>query len=149
VFDATGHELGLLAGDLRPNSNILPTYIEGIGAVVMLVELGGIDKSPIGVYYAGSGCTGQAYVEKFVSFVHWDLAPQVDGGEARLFIAQRVEGSEADVESAGTAGSPCDDLTDAPRTLPHAVPADEITMNDLGLPYPLALPLFIAPISGE
>jgi hypothetical protein len=136
VFDALGEEIGLLVrfGDS------LRVYLESIGASIFLDSEEGflIVESPGGqVIFEDLNCQGQGFVpQRFVA--------RLTGENGRFFIGRRVPSVDLGLTYQSRFGGACfNDQLSGP--INGVVPADEIMLEDLGLSFPLAAPLYVAP----
>jgi len=131
VFDALGTEVGLLAQWHNPNDEFrtYPVSLESVRATILL-DVGGklVIESPGGqVFLAEPDCTGQAYDDR-------RYVATVTGEGGRLFIGREVPSSNPDSESRLPGPTCANDQLSSP--LMNSVPADEITLDDLGLSFP-------------
>ncbi len=149
VFDGTGAELGLLIG-LEAAADSLLVYLQGIGAYTRISTITGqlLDDTNNALYFEGAGCTGQAYLETEANRSASRLVTPVIDGTERYFVGGNQHVGVVAVESFvtfghATANSVCKGPTSTPAV--GAVLAEELQVGDLGLPLPLALPIYIAP----
>lgn len=138
MFDALGTEIGWLAQwNANGESRAYRVYLDRVEATILL-DVGGtlVIESPGGqVFFEGLDCTGQAFVER-------RYVGRVTGEGGRLFIGRRVPSSDPEYQSR-LPGVCANDQVSGQHT--DAVPADEITLGDLGLSLPLPAPLYVAP----
>ena len=142
MFDANGTEIGpLVQGQPGgPGDGQFWVYLESIGATVKLLQSGDLYVHGDQIFFSELNCQGQAYVQRgFVAY----LAGTNPAGSGRLFVGQRVPSVDPNYLSR-LPGTLCyNDQHSGPLT--DAVPADEISLGDLGLSFLLPAPLYIAP----
>jgi hypothetical protein len=141
VFDALGTELGWLVN--RNTERIYRVFLESINAAALFGVSGGLLADVYdGVYFNGLDCTGQAFVSQW--FVGSLVIPaNVPGWTGRLFVGRegvpRMENVEL-VSVYNTRGACENEGGGAPYWV---IPADEVTLEDLGLDFPLPAPLYV------
>ena len=136
VFDALGIEIGWLVV-WGPNHHRV--YLESVGATTRLEVGGTLVIESATVSFEDLDCTGQGYVERrFVGRVEGDGI----GEGVRLFIGREVPSFDT-VDYLSQFVGQCNNGQQQPLT--DAIPADEITLDDLGLTFPLPAPLYVAP----
>ena len=136
MFDALGNEIGWLVsfGTLQHR-----VYLDSVGATVTLDVDGTLVIESATVSFEDLDCTGQGYVERrFVGRVVGDGI----GEDVRLFIGRAVPSFDT-VDYLSQFVGQCNNGQQQPLT--DAIPADEITLEDLGLTFPLPAPLYVAP----
>jgi hypothetical protein len=159
VFDATGAEVGLFVERVRTDSwtkDAIVAYRATVPAIVTLNHKRGslANRHATQLLFSEAGCEGQAYLFNPYpaegSFTAAELFIVLIDGIQRLFLGANESAIEEIVasESWATAGdlyeAGCLDL-DAPQLFSDLVRANEITLDHLGLTFPLPAPLYIAP----
>ena len=142
VYDANGTEIGpLVEGAPGGRSdNLLWVYLESINATVRLSPAGNLSIYDDQIFFSELNCQGQAYVKHGYAAY---LAGTNPTGSGRLFVGQRVPSVDPDYESRLGGPTCANDQASGPLT--DAVPADEVSLGDFGLSFPLPAPLYIAP----
>lgn len=153
LFDSSGHEIGLLVGPLAfEPGNVAPgsyeVYLPSSGLTIAIDSFGRIDPYPRATvfYFEQQDCQGQAYLwnEKLIGSRVYCLEGGSETCGNRFFVTNRSEAANVYVLS--SASPNCNNLG---RIVERAIPADEISLGDLGLTFPLPTPLYIATGSGQ
>ena len=147
VFDGTGTEIGPLV-DWSQDGESISVYLRNIGAYTELSTRTGLlqDENSSAVYFGGAGCTGQPYLETGGKGAASRLFSPIIEGTERYFVGSNelaemvTVGSFASFGREGNATCGGDTGTGLRTVL-----ADEISLEALGLSFPLPLPIYIAP----
>ena len=136
VFDALGTDIGLLAQWNNPDAELRQyrVYLDSVKATVLLDVGGTLVIESAQPFFEDADCTGQAFIER-------RYVKRVAGEGGRLFIGRGVPSFDPEYQSRLPGPVCANDQASGPLT--NAVPADEITLDDLGLSFPRPGPLYI------
>jgi hypothetical protein len=127
VVDANGQSLGLLVGIQRGFS--FTVFLPALESSVEIHRSGNVAPSGSS-WFAEPGCTGQAFVDSDDAHLIW-VSPE------RFFVPRVEPEKSVTVKSRLDSDGECVD----DESQENAVPADEV--DDLGIDFPVAVPLFI------
>ena len=140
VFDALGAEIGLLMDRVGTRGD-LQVFLESVEVVIWLTPGGDLlDRGADQIFWNELDCQGQAFIERrYVG----DLSGPL-GAAGPLFVGRRVPSIDLVEYQSRDPGAGCaNDQASGPLT--DAIPADAITLAELGLTFPLRAPLYVAP----
>ncbi len=141
------YEIGLLV-DWSQDGESISVYLGNIGAYTELSTRTGLlqDENGSVVYFGDAGCTGQPYLEAGGNGAASRLfSPIIDGTE-RYFVGSNELAEMIPVESFASFGREGNATCGGPTgTGLRTVLAEEISLEAIGLSFPLPLPIYIAP----
>jgi hypothetical protein len=146
VFDGLGMEIGWLAHWTPGSNDTYRVFLDSIDAAALLNVSGDLVVKQTTIYFDEPDCTGWAFIpHRYVA----RLAAVGAGTTVQLFVGRAAPPSR-DIEVASHLRHPglCENDTNSRPAL--GIPADEVTIDDLSLTFPLPAPLYIglAPEAG-
>lgn len=135
VFDGDGTDLGLHVNGIHGH---LSVFLESIGGTVLLRRNGDLDPEESQPhYFSQPDCSGLPYVGE--TFAARLSSVEIDG------VIRHFVGTTAPVEWVTASSIELNHLCSNQVEDAWLVPAVEISLEDLGLAFPLPAPVYVAP----
>ena len=148
VYDANGTGIGLFART-DGGGNLL-AHLPSVRVGIWLTWIGGLPVlGQDSMCFQLPGCQGQAYYggtsTRSATPPPYELRFRIIDGTERYFVGQPQILGSSTLTSFQSWVDPGGDCHEVSGEAHDAMPADEISLGDLGLSFPLPTPLYVAP----